>query len=80
MDSLACGPHIEPPRLRAHVPLLRPDPHVLARLRRGPGVATYPSMTLGEGVILPWSGAHVADFFTRLLGALGDAPGSVVDL
>ncbi|QWZ09541.1 excinuclease ABC subunit UvrA [Nocardioides panacis] len=34
-----------------------------------------PSATLGEGVIGPWSGAHVADFFTRLLSALGDELG-----
>ena len=38
-------------------------------------VVTDPSATLGEGVIGPWSGAHVADFFTRLLGALGDELG-----
>ncbi len=38
-------------------------------------VISDPSMTLGEGVIGPWSGAHVADFFTRLLGALGDELG-----
>ena len=31
--------------------------------------------TLGEGVIGPWSGAHVSDYFTRLLGALGDELG-----
>ncbi|MBA2464001.1 MAG: excinuclease ABC subunit UvrA, partial [Nocardioidaceae bacterium] len=38
-------------------------------------VVTDPSQTLGEGVISPWSGAHVSDFFTRLLGALGDELG-----
>src|SRR4051794_11118091 len=38
-------------------------------------VVSDPTMTLGEGVIGPWSGAHVADFFIRLLGALGDELG-----
>jgi excinuclease ABC subunit A len=38
-------------------------------------VVSDPTLTLGEGVIGPWSGAHVADFFTRLLGALGDELG-----
>jgi excinuclease ABC subunit A len=38
-------------------------------------VISDPTMTLGEGVIGPWSGAHVADFFTRLLSALGDELG-----
>ncbi|RNL59949.1 excinuclease ABC subunit UvrA [Nocardioides marmoriginsengisoli] len=30
-----------------------------------------PDASLGEGVIGPWSGAHVADYFSRLLEALG---------
>jgi excinuclease ABC subunit A len=38
-------------------------------------VVSDPDATLGEGVIAPWSGAHVADYFTRLLGALGDELG-----
>ncbi len=38
-------------------------------------VVSDPSMTLGEGVIGPWSGAHVAEFFTRLLHALGEELG-----
>ncbi len=38
-------------------------------------VVADPSATLGEGAIGPWSGAHVADFFIRLLGALGDELG-----
>ncbi len=38
-------------------------------------VIADPSQTLGGGVIGPWSGAHVADFFIRLLGALGDELG-----
>ncbi len=38
-------------------------------------VVTDPSGTLGEGVIAPWSGAHVSDYFMRLLGALGDELG-----
>ncbi|WP_036555866.1 excinuclease ABC subunit UvrA [Nocardioides insulae] len=31
--------------------------------------------TLGEGAIAPWSQAHVADYFLRLMGALGDELG-----
>jgi excinuclease ABC subunit A len=42
-------------------------------------VVSDPSATLAEGVIGPWSGAHVADFFTRLLGALGDELGFDLD-
>ncbi|MEO5652872.1 MAG: excinuclease ABC subunit UvrA [Marmoricola sp.] len=38
-------------------------------------VIADPAATLGEGVIGPWSGAHVADYFTRLLGALGEELG-----
>ncbi len=38
-------------------------------------VVSDPGATLGEGVIGPWSGAHVSDYFTRLLGALGDELG-----
>ncbi|WP_036225017.1 excinuclease ABC subunit UvrA, partial [Marmoricola sp. URHB0036] len=38
-------------------------------------VISDPQATLGEGVIGPWSGAHVSDYFTRLLGALGDELG-----
>ena len=38
-------------------------------------VVLDPGATLGEGVIGPWSGAHVADYFTRLLGALGNELG-----
>jgi excinuclease ABC subunit A len=38
-------------------------------------VVSDPAATLGEGVIGPWSGAHVSDYFTRLLGALGDELG-----
>ncbi|MEO5709106.1 MAG: excinuclease ABC subunit UvrA [Nocardioidaceae bacterium] len=34
-----------------------------------------PGATLGEGAIGPWSGAHVADFFMRLLSALGEELG-----
>jgi len=42
-------------------------------------VVSDPDATLGEGVIAPWSGAHVADYFTRLLGALGDELGFDLD-
>jgi excinuclease ABC subunit A len=38
-------------------------------------VVSDPQATLGEGVIGPWSGAHVSDYFTRLMGALGDELG-----
>ncbi len=38
-------------------------------------VISDPGATLGEGVIGPWSGAHVSDYFIRLLGALGDELG-----
>ncbi|MDO9377364.1 MAG: excinuclease ABC subunit UvrA [Nocardioidaceae bacterium] len=34
-----------------------------------------PSKSLDEGAILPWASAHVADYFGRLLGALGDELG-----
>ncbi len=34
-----------------------------------------PTATLGEGAIQPWSGAHVADYFLKLLGALGEELG-----
>ncbi|HEU4567271.1 MAG TPA: excinuclease ABC subunit UvrA [Marmoricola sp.] len=42
-------------------------------------VVTDPGATLGEGVVQPWSGAHVADYFLRLLGALGDELGFDLD-
>ncbi len=42
-------------------------------------VVTDPDGTLGDGVIGPWSGAHVSDFFTRLLGALGEELGFDLD-
>src|SRR5688500_14248814 len=38
-------------------------------------VVTDPSGTLADGIISPWSGAHVSDFFQRLLGALADELG-----
>ncbi len=38
-------------------------------------VVTDPSATLGEGAISAWSGAHVSDFFQRLLNALGQELG-----
>jgi excinuclease ABC subunit A len=38
-------------------------------------VVSDPGATLGEGVIGPWSGAHVSDYFTRLMAALGDELG-----
>ncbi|HET7684250.1 MAG TPA: excinuclease ABC subunit UvrA [Marmoricola sp.] len=42
-------------------------------------VVSDPDATLGEGVIGPWSGAHVADYFIRLLGALGEELGFDLD-
>src|SRR4051794_7635253 len=42
-------------------------------------VITDPSATLAEGVITPWSGAHVADFFQRVLAALGEELGFDLD-
>jgi excinuclease ABC subunit A len=42
-------------------------------------VIADPSATLAEGVIGPWSGAHIADFFSRLLAALGDELGFDLD-
>jgi len=42
-------------------------------------VVADPSATLGEGVIQPWSGAHVAEYFARLLAALGDELGFDLD-
>ncbi|MCW2855676.1 MAG: Excinuclease subunit [Marmoricola sp.] len=38
-----------------------------------------PNGTLGEGVIGPWSGAHIADYFSRLLEALGNELGFTMD-
>lgn len=34
-----------------------------------------PGATLGEGAVQPWTGAHIADYFLRLLGALGEELG-----
>ncbi len=38
-------------------------------------VVPNPQASLGEGAIQPWSGAHVADYFLRLMGALGEELG-----
>ncbi|HET7736243.1 MAG TPA: excinuclease ABC subunit UvrA [Nocardioidaceae bacterium] len=38
-------------------------------------VITNPQGSISEGIISPWSGAHVADFFHRLLAALGEELG-----
>jgi len=38
-------------------------------------VVPDPSATLGEGAIQPWSQAHVADYFLKLMAALGDELG-----
>jgi len=42
-------------------------------------VITDPSATLAEGAVSPWSGAHVAEFFQRLLSALGEELGFTLD-
>ncbi|MGZ6734826.1 MAG: excinuclease ABC subunit UvrA, partial [Nocardioides sp.] len=38
-------------------------------------VVPNPQATLGEGAIQPWSHAHIAEYFIRLMGALGDELG-----
>jgi excinuclease ABC subunit A len=38
-------------------------------------VVPNPRATLGEGAIQPWSHAHIAEYFLRLLGALGQEIG-----
>jgi excinuclease ABC subunit A len=38
-------------------------------------VVPNPQATLGEGAIQPWSHAHIAEYFLRLMGALGEELG-----
>jgi excinuclease ABC subunit A len=38
-----------------------------------------PDRTLREGAVQPWSGGHTADYFLRLLEALGDDEGFTLD-
>ncbi|HEV7934069.1 MAG TPA: excinuclease ABC subunit UvrA [Actinomadura sp.] len=38
-----------------------------------------PEKSLGDGAIQPWSNGHVSDYFTRMLGGLGDALGFDLD-
>ncbi len=38
-----------------------------------------PDMSLAEGAITPWASAHVADYFTRLINALGEQLGFDTD-
>ena len=54
-----------------------PDCHGLGtRMEVDPElVVPDPTATLGEGAIQPWSQAHVADYFLRLMDALGDELG-----
>jgi excinuclease ABC subunit A len=54
-----------------------PDCHGLGtRMEVDPDlVVPNPAATLGEGAIQPWSGAHVADYFLKLMNALGEALG-----
>ena len=42
-------------------------------------VVPNPGATLADGAIQPWSQAHVADYFLRLLGALGEELGFDLD-
>jgi excinuclease ABC subunit A len=42
-------------------------------------VVTDPGGSLNDGVLQPWSGAHVADYFSRLLEALGTELGYDMD-
>ncbi|MBO9520920.1 MAG: excinuclease ABC subunit UvrA [Nocardioidaceae bacterium] len=42
-------------------------------------VITDPAATLAEGVVSPWSGAHVSEYFSRLLEALGQELGFDMD-
>ncbi len=42
-------------------------------------VVPDPTASLGEGAIQPWGQAHVADYFQRLLNALGDELGFDLD-
>ncbi len=58
-----------------------PDCHGLGtRMEVDPElVVTDPGGSLGDGVIQPWSGAHVADYFSRLLEALGAELGYDMD-
>ena len=42
-------------------------------------VVTDPGGSLNDGVLQPWSGAHVADYFNRLLEALGTELGYDMD-
>ena len=43
-------------------------------------VVPDPSQSISEGAVTPWAAAHVADYFGRLLGALGDEMGFSVDV
>ncbi|HET6153625.1 MAG TPA: excinuclease ABC subunit UvrA [Marmoricola sp.] len=42
-------------------------------------IITDPDATLAEGAISPWTGAHIADYFARLLEALGEELGFDMD-
>lgn len=42
-------------------------------------VVPDPTATLAEGALQPWSHAHVADYFSKLLAALGDELGFDMD-
>ncbi len=42
-------------------------------------VVSDPDKTLADGVIGPWSGGHVSDYFVRLIEALGDSLGFSID-
>ena len=42
-------------------------------------VISDPAKTLADGVIGPWSGGHVSDYFVRLIEALGASMGFTID-
>jgi excinuclease ABC subunit A len=42
-------------------------------------IITDPDATLADGAISPWTGAHIADYFARLLEALGEELGFDMD-
>jgi excinuclease ABC subunit A len=42
-------------------------------------VVSDPDQTLADGVIGPWSGGHVSDYFLRLIEALGESLGFTID-
>src|SRR4026207_1435447 len=65
-------------RMEVDPELVAPDPPANPAAGPGPGweaapelVVPDPAAALGEGAIQPWSQAHVADYFLKLMDALG---------